>query len=201
LDDLVRLLRLEMGEHGLDSKEVDVKRIQQLMANYTSCDDDWKRYALFDPYRYTRNLVDDGNGKFNLLVLAWGAQHQSAIHDHSNSHCVMKILDGELQEEQFEWPDTGCDGADCPAMMTPDAEDEQGAMTLIKSSKYHRDDVTYIHDRIGLHRVGNLSTKKGAVSLHLYTPPITMCRTFCEGTGKARASGCTTFYSVHGERV
>jgi cysteine dioxygenase len=56
-------------------------------------------------------------------------------------------------------------------------------------------------DRIGLHRVGNQSNKKGAVSLHLYTPPFSMCRTFCEGTGKARASGCTTFYSVRGERV
>jgi len=33
---------------------------------------DWKKYANFDPYKYTRNLVDDGNGKFNLLVLAWG---------------------------------------------------------------------------------------------------------------------------------
>ncbi|KAI9591302.1 RmlC-like cupin domain-containing protein, partial [Syncephalis fuscata] len=201
LDDLVRLLRLELGEHGLDSKDIDVARIQQLMANYASCDDDWKKYAMFDPYRYTRNLVDDGNGKFNLLILAWGEQHQSAIHDHSDSHCIMKILDGELQEEQFEWPETGCDEPNCPTMMTPDAEDDQGAMSLIKCSNYKRDQVTYIHDQIGLHRVGNVASGKGAVSLHLYTPPFDMCRTFCEGTGKARASGCTTFYSVHGKRV
>jgi cysteine dioxygenase len=149
LDDLVRLLRLELGEHGLDSKEIDVNRIQQIMANYKSCDEDWQKYAMFDPYRYTRNLVDDGNGKFNLLILAWGKQHQSAIHDHSNSHCIMKILDGELQEEQFEWPDTGCNDSDCPnSMMTPDAEDEQGAMSLIKCSNYERDQVTYIHGKV-----------------------------------------------------
>ena len=23
-------------------------------------------------FRYTRNLVDEGNGKFNLIVLCWG---------------------------------------------------------------------------------------------------------------------------------
>ena len=32
---------------------------------------DWKKYVNFDPYKYTRNLVDDGNGKFNLIVLCW----------------------------------------------------------------------------------------------------------------------------------
>jgi cysteine dioxygenase len=56
-------------------------------------------------------------------------------------------------------------------------------------------------DRIGLHRVGNPSHDKVAVSLHLYTPPFDMCRTYHEGTGKARATACTTFYSVRGKRI
>ena len=25
--------------------------------------------------RYTRNLVDEGNGKFNLMILCWGENH------------------------------------------------------------------------------------------------------------------------------
>lgn len=49
-------------------------------------------------YRYTRNLVDEGNGRFNLMVLCWGEGHGSAIHDHADAHCVMKILQGELCE-------------------------------------------------------------------------------------------------------
>lgn len=48
--------------------------------------------------RYTRNLVDEGNGRFNLMVLCWGEGHGSAIHDHANAHCIMKILQGELCE-------------------------------------------------------------------------------------------------------
>lgn len=49
-------------------------------------------------FRYTRNLVDEGNGRFNLMVLCWGEGHGSAIHDHANAHCIMKILQGELCE-------------------------------------------------------------------------------------------------------
>ena len=36
--------------------------------------------------RYTRNLVDEGNGKFNLMLLCWGEGHASAVHDHADAH-------------------------------------------------------------------------------------------------------------------
>ena len=55
--------------------------------------------------RYTRNLIDEGNGKYNLILLCWAESKGSAIHSHSNSHCFMKCLEGELTESQFEWPD------------------------------------------------------------------------------------------------
>jgi cysteine dioxygenase len=150
------------------------------MEEYNSKATDWSKYAIFDQSRaYTRNLVDDGNGKvvfssfidrryssrhcccrrrrhrcdvdtdisfsplqFNLMILAWTKGQKryifasfsfwfplsykrgisfcivclmlvfsfvplrclSPIHDHSGSHCIMKILDGELQETQYEWP-------------------------------------------------------------------------------------------------
>lgn len=54
--------------------------------------------------RYTRNLVDAGNGKFNLMILCWGEAHASAIHDHADSHCFMKMLKGELTEVRYSWP-------------------------------------------------------------------------------------------------
>lgn len=54
--------------------------------------------------RYTRNLVDAGNGKFNLMILCWGEGHGSAVHDHADSHCFMKMLKGELVETRYAWP-------------------------------------------------------------------------------------------------
>ena len=53
---------------GLDSDDVDPAAIQRLMDGYTSNQKDWEQYALSDRSRaYTRNLVDEGNGKSNLV--------------------------------------------------------------------------------------------------------------------------------------
>lgn len=53
---------------GLDSDDVDPKDIQKLMEGYISNHEEWQRYALADESRaYTRNLVDEGNGKSNLV--------------------------------------------------------------------------------------------------------------------------------------
>lgn len=79
--------------------------------------------------RYTRNLVDAGNGKFNLMVLCWNTSQGSAIHDHANAHCFMKVLDGHSQEELFEWP--------------PGSEDD-GEMKSKGKKLYEKDQVAYI---------------------------------------------------------
>jgi cysteine dioxygenase len=59
----------------------------------------------------------------------------------------------------------------------------------------------YFIDKIGLHRISNPNKEKGAVSLHLYTPPYKVCKTFEEKTGKARSSGVCSFYSIGGNRI
>lgn len=65
VSDLSRILG---PSSGLDSSEVDVKQLQKLMESYESSEEDWRRYAFEDLSRgYTRNLVDEGNGKSNLV--------------------------------------------------------------------------------------------------------------------------------------
>ena len=54
--------------------------------------------------RYTRTIVDKGNGRYNLLILCWGPGQGSPIHDHSNSDCFVKILSGQLKETLFKLP-------------------------------------------------------------------------------------------------
>lgn len=126
-----------------DSDHVNVEYVTELMASYKSNPKDWKKFAIFDLHRYTRNLVDAGNGKFNLMVLCWNTSQGSAIHDHANAHCFMKVLDGHSQEELFEWP--------------PGSEDD-GEMKSKGKKLYERDQVAYISDTIGLHRVENPAT-------------------------------------------
>lgn len=53
---------------GLDSDDVNPLDIQRLMERYVSTPGEWASYALGDGSRsYTRNLIDEGNGKSNLV--------------------------------------------------------------------------------------------------------------------------------------
>lgn len=100
LKELVALLR-QVFEHDF----VNVDYVNKLIENYKSNPKDWRHYAKYDPHKYTRNLIDEGNGKYNILLLCWAESQGSSIHDHSNAHCFMKCLDGELLETKYEWPD------------------------------------------------------------------------------------------------
>jgi hypothetical protein len=66
---LVRDLSDILGpSSGIDSADVDPGSLQRRMEAYQSNKAEWSRYALGDPSRpYTRNLVDEGNGKSNLV--------------------------------------------------------------------------------------------------------------------------------------
>ena len=68
---LVHDLSAALGpSSGLDSDDVDPISIQLLMEKYVSEPADWGRYARGDASRaYTRNLIDEGNGKSNLVSL------------------------------------------------------------------------------------------------------------------------------------
>ncbi|KAF9101205.1 hypothetical protein BGX29_005897 [Mortierella sp. GBA35] len=172
LDELVKLLHAELGSNGLDSEGVDVDRVKALMTNYISNEDDWAKYAHFDKGRYTRNLVDDGNGKFNLMILAWLENVGSAIHDHSGSHCLMKVLDGKLQETLYEWPDRVHLESDHPV-------DSAGSPPCVGSAE----------DWQGF-----------VVVAPVYTPYET-CKTFNEKSSMARSSGKCVFFSAKGQKL
>jgi cysteine dioxygenase len=66
---LVENLSAALGpSSGLDSSDVDPMEIQCLMEKYISNEEEWGSYALGDASRtYTRNLIDEGNGKSNLV--------------------------------------------------------------------------------------------------------------------------------------
>ncbi|XP_077994107.1 cysteine dioxygenase type 1-like [Glandiceps talaboti] len=168
-----------------DSDRVNIEEVKSVMENYSSNENDWRRFAQFDPHRYTRNLVDQGNGKFNLIVLCWGEGQGSGIHSHSDAHCFMKILDGELLETMYDWP---CES------------EGQVEMKQTRKCTYQRDQVAYICDAYGLHRVENTSHVESAVSLHLYSPPFDMCECFDQRTGR-KQSVKVTFWSKNGERT
>ncbi|KAL3288135.1 hypothetical protein HHI36_002583 [Cryptolaemus montrouzieri] len=178
LDDLIRELR-----ELFDSDKINVEYLNYLMKSYKSRPADWKKYAKFDRCRYTRNLVDRGNGKYNLMLLCWGEGHGSGIHDHADSHCFMKMLQGSLEEVKYAWPK--CEGEE---------------LQEIARTKLELNDTCYINNSIGLHRVENSSNIDTAISLHLYCPPYDQCLVFNKNTAKTTVS-TVTFHSMYGKRL
>ncbi|XP_066567394.1 cysteine dioxygenase type 1 [Amia ocellicauda] len=179
LDDLIKVL------HQVFSSDcINVEEVQNIMESYESKPQEWMKYAKFDQFRYTRNLVDEGNGKFNLMILCWGEGHGSSIHDHTDSHCFMKLLQGQLKETLFEWPDKKI----------------HGGMKRKSERVLQENQCAYINDSIGLHRVENVSHTECATSLHLYSPPFDHCNAFDQRTGHKNTVKMT-FWSKYGERT
>ncbi|XP_069481634.1 cysteine dioxygenase type 1 isoform X2 [Ambystoma mexicanum] len=118
------------------------------------------------------------------MILCWGEGHGSSIHDHADSHCFMKMLQGNLKETLFDWPDKKTKG-----------EMSKKSERILKDNQ-----CAYISDSIGLHRVENSSHTESAVSLHLYSPPFDSCQTFDQRTGH-KSKVKMTFWSAYGKRT
>lgn len=191
LDELVLILRQELGKDGIDSKDVNVERIKQIMENYDAkCDRaNWEKYVFLDEFRYTRNLIDVGNGNYNLILLCWNVNHQSPIHNHNGSHCLAKVMEGCLTETLYEWP------KECGK-----AKGNEAPLQVTQETNMPVNEVAYIHDKIGLHRIANKQSSP-AMSLHLYSPPIEVCKTFCEKTSASNPTAKCCFYSKWGKKV
>jgi cysteine dioxygenase len=83
---------------GLESEDVDLPRVLNLMETYQSNEAKWQRYAIADHSRhYTRNLVSELHRKANLFVVVWTPGRSSAIHDLAGAHCLMRILKVSLK--------------------------------------------------------------------------------------------------------
>lgn len=93
-DELVRALSESLGPtSGIDSEDVDPQKLQDLMAAYESNEEEWRRYYWPDAKScYTRNLVDKGNGKSNLLVLVWSPGMASKIHECVSDPSIFAML-------------------------------------------------------------------------------------------------------------
>jgi len=171
---------------------VNIDEVMCALNEYKSDRRDWQSFALFDEHKYTRNLVDIGNGKYNLMILCWGPGQGSSIHDHTNSHCFVKVLDGQLLETRYAWPTSCITNNNKDETIEPLTETDRKTFTI--------DGVTYMSDELGLHRMENPSNSESAITLHLYVPAYDHCYMFDQRTGH-KCPCQVTFYSEYGKKV
>lgn len=92
----------------------------------------------------------------------------------------MRVLEGELEEIQFEPP---------------------SSLNMKSHNSLCAGQGTYIHDSIGWHQVGNKSKEKLTVSLHLYSPPIASCNVVCPRSGAIQRAKSSEVYSYLGKKL
>ncbi|GFH12487.1 cysteine dioxygenase, partial [Haematococcus lacustris] len=181
---------------------------RQLVGSYAaSGSSDWRSLVTFNPHHYVRHLVD-GNEDFELMLICWAPGQASRVHNHASSHCWLTALEGQVEEEVFrEAPGSELlpvrPGSPRPTM--------PGVLTLEEQcpelQSCHRALLTppstgYINDSLGLHKVGcpALTPAPGAVTLHIYAPPIRRVKLYEPEEGRVitRVPG---FFSIRGRRV
>jgi len=152
---------------------------------------DWKKYVMFTDLHYTRNLVED-NDLLEVIVLCWSPGQVSRIHNHGQSDCYMVTLQGEVQEKRYN---KFVDGKEVSETDSPVPIGENTpALTLLSEATINSKSYpVHIRDNQALHSVGNYTTE-GAVTLHVYSPPIRRVKIF-DNLVSERTPG---FFSVHG---
>jgi len=157
---------------------------------------EWEKYSLFSEEHYTRNLVATKDFTFDLLILCWQPGHKSAVHDHRESGCWMRMLKGQLTETRYKVADTKSQGSPCERGEDGFALNEEHLVKL-SDRTYQAGDVFYINNNLGLHSVHNPG-KEQAISLHLYSPPIMDCEVWLENGPQMFK---TSVHSIFGMRL
>jgi cysteine dioxygenase len=138
----LKRLSIAVNEHLKAGEKLDTAL--HIVENYNG--NDWEKYCKFCNVSYKRNLVHI-NDLFDIYVICWNNNQKSPIHDHAPNGCIMKVLQGQINQHLF----------------TPDVK-------FIKQVVNNEGNVSYIDNNIGLHKIVNGNNK--TVSLHVYSPPL-----------------------------
>lgn len=119
-------------------------------------------YILFDPRRYTRNLVYRCS-RFELLALCWEPGQKSAIHNHAGQQCWMLVPVGRLINQNYRVLELDEERQRCRL-------EEASVFTIDPEHPLHVDPDEPVH-----HVENPLEDACRAVSLHIYSLPYDRC--------------------------
>ena len=137
--------RPDIDELGLQMRAMDITM------------DDLVDFAHFSDSSYRRNVVFQ-NDVVQLLCLCWKSGQRSPIHDHAESICGVRVMQGVATETLFEH--------------TP-----SGYIKAVASVDYGEGVI--ISEDSDTHQVSNLQAPgQDLVTLHVYSPPLTQMKLF-----------------------
>ena len=140
MDTLLAVLTDHVMKHN------SLKGAESIVNDFDLTELDLKPYFVFDDSHYTRNPVCK-NEHILITILCWQPNQGSPIHNHPKQGCLMKILQGSLEEQRFD----------------TDTLEPRSTTTHKLSS------VGYIDDTVAYHIIKNTGSEP-AISLHCYSP-------------------------------
>ena len=140
------------------SERANVEQLRRLLTENTSTLESLASFVEFGELTYRRNLIKQ-SAWYELLCICWKSGQRSPIHDHAQSTCGLKIINGVATETVFE-------STDC------------GQIKAVSSTDYQVGNVCSSQDA-DVHQVSNLQGPgNNLVTLHIYSPPIRCMDTY-----------------------
>ena len=119
-------------------------KVNEALKSYNGID--WKQYIKYNTDTYNRELIYS-SPEYDLVIVTWCKDQGCAIHNHPKNGCSVKILQNSITEELYETE----------------------TLNLINTSVYNTNDIMYIDDSLGYHRMCNKNNEP-CISLHVYAP-------------------------------
>lgn len=152
------ILTIEQLTQNLDlvapNKQAKVMKRIQIPAS------ELEAFATWSNQSYTRNCLARTEN-YELILLCWDIGAKAPIHDHGGEDCWVYQVQGTVEEIRYQEEDNTL------------KETYRHTLTPNK--------LTYMHDRMGYHSIGNISNQR-AMTLHIYAAPIDVCQVYNDQT-------------------
>lgn len=147
-------------------KQLDIllqrEEIEKLLARVICNPNDYEEFlACAEPYGRI-SVVKSDFGVAELLVMTWHANQQSPIHDHFQSACGIRVLQGTMTETLYDF-----------------VKDDKVSQKTVKV--WLEGEITTSEASLDIHKISN-SNEAVLVTLHIYSAPLdpTKMRRFVE---------------------
>jgi cysteine dioxygenase len=128
------------------------EEIEKLLARVVLSPNDYKEFLAFaEPYGRISVVKSDFNVA-ELLVMTWYYQQQSPIHDHFESNCGIRVLQGKMTETIYDLV-------------------EGGRASEIQTNEWLEGKVATSEKSLDIHKISNRNNSI-LVTLHIYSVPL-----------------------------
>lgn len=133
-------INLRNGKH--------LKNMSHIVTTYIG--NDYSQFVKFDQNKYNRSIVYKDQ-HIEMVVISWNPNQRTPLHDHPSNGCLLKVLDGNLIENIYEFNlvDKKCD--------------------YITSKFLSAGNLSYKEHNKILHNIVNKNNQ--SITLHIYSPP------------------------------